>query len=150
MSFKGEIQPNDANNDAFEELFEAVVNWLAGDKTQLAVWLIQDDIDFSLIEPQPIGAQSPFPESDSVLAGSGLLIKLNLRNVENVIQLFTANGRLKFEILHIQIESNGSVQFATYDHFGYVLFGDEISIKMLETLKSRDVIDSYKLWDEPT
>lgn len=47
----------------------------------------------------------------------------------------------------MQIESNGSLQFAVYDHFAYVLFGDEISIKMLEALKSREVIYGYELWD---
>lgn len=148
MSFKGELQINDANEDAFEKLFEAIVNRLAGDQSKLAIWLTRNDIDFSLIKPQLIGARSPFTGSDSILAGDGLLIKLDLINVENVIQVLTANGRLSFEIIHIQIESNGSVQFAAYDHFGYICFGDEIPIKMLEDLKSLNVIDSYKFWDE--
>ncbi|MGQ4647013.1 hypothetical protein [Lyngbya aestuarii] len=141
MNSKGTIEPN---YDALEELFEAVVSKLAGDKTQLAVWLIQNNIDFSLIEPQLIGSQSPFPGSNSILAGSSLLIKLKLSNMEKVIQLLAANGRLTFEVLHLEIESNGSVQFAAYDHFSHVFFGDDISLKMLENLKSREIIYDYQ------
>lgn len=150
MTLKGHIQLNEANNDAAGKLFEAVVNRLVSDKSKLAVWLIQDAIDFSLIDFQPIGAQSPFLGSNSVLAGYGLLIKLELSNLENVIKFFTTNGRLGCETLHIEIESNSSVQFAAYDHFEYVSFGDEISIEMLEFLKSRGVIDSYRLWNDQT
>jgi len=144
MKFKGTIEPN---YDALEELFEAVASQLANSETQLAVWLIQNDLDFSLIDPQLIGAQSPFPGSNSVLAGSGLLIKLDSSNVEKVVELLTANERLGCEILHIEIGSKNSVQFAAYDHFCAVLFGDELSLDMLEELKSREVIDDYQLLD---
>lgn len=144
MKFKGAIEPN---YDALEELFKAVASQLAGPETKLAVWLLQNDIDFSLIEPQPIGAQSPFEGSDSVLAGSSLLLKLDSSNVEKVVQLFTTNERLWCEILHIEIESKGSVQFAAYDHFCAVFFGDEISLEMLEALKSREVIEGYELFE---
>ncbi|NEP12897.1 MAG: hypothetical protein F6K14_22380 [Symploca sp. SIO2C1] len=144
MKFKGSIEPN---CDGFEELFEAVVSQLAGSETQLAVWLLQNNIDFSLIEPQPIGAESPFPASNSVLAGSSLLIKLDSSNVEKVVQLFTDNDRLGFEILHIEIEAKGFVQFAAYDHFSAVFFGHEISLEMLEALQSREIIEGYQIFD---
>jgi len=145
MKFKGAIEPN---YDALEELFEAIVSQLANSSDiQLAVWLIQNDLDFSLIDPQPIGAQSPFPGSNSILAGSGLLIKLDSSNLEKVVELLTANDHLGCEILHIEISSKNSVQFVAYDHFCAVLFGDEISLDMLEDLKSREVIDNYQLLD---
>ncbi len=145
MGLKGTIEPN---YDRLEELFEAVVSQLAGTQAQLAVWLIQNELDLSSIKPQPIGASSPLQGSDSELAGSGLLIKLDSSRAEKVIQLFTADDRLGFEVMHLEIEAKGSVQFKAYDHFAHVFFGDEIPLAMLDALKSREVIDGYALFDD--
>lgn len=144
MSFRGEIQ---ANHDALEQLFEAVVMALVGESSQLAVWLLDHDLDFSEIEPQFIGASSPFLESNSILAGLGLLIPLTAEKIKKIIPLFTENGHLGFEVLHLQIESQGTLQFAAYDHFCPVFFGDQISIEMLETLKQNQVIQDYQCFD---
>ncbi len=143
MNTKGWIE---ANDDAIEALFEAVVNCLCGDETKLAVWFVKDDINLSSIKHERIGAESPFQESKSILAGSGFLMKLDSSNAEKVIQHFFAeNYFLSCGISHFQIESNGSVQFQVYDNFGVVFFGNKVSIEMLEDLKFRQVIYDYKL-----
>ncbi|CAD5963189.1 hypothetical protein PCC9214_03323 [Planktothrix tepida] len=142
MSLKGEIQ---ANHDALEDLFEAVVMTLAGESSQLAVWVLDDQLNFSQMKAQRIGASSPFSESNSILAGSGLLIKLTMENVQKLLPLFRENDYLGYQILHLQIESQGSVQFAAYDHFYVVFFGDLISLEMLERLKQRDIIQDYSI-----
>jgi hypothetical protein len=143
MNRKGWIE---ANYDAIEALFEAVVNCLCGDETKLAVWFVKDNLDLSSIKHERIGGKSPFQESKSILAGSGFLIKLDSSNAEKVIQHFFAeNYLLSCGISHFQIESNGSVQFEVYDNFGVILFGNKVSIEMLEDLKSRQVICDYQL-----
>lgn len=142
MSLKGEIQ---ANHDMLEDLFEAVVMTLAGESSQLAVWVLDDQLNFSQMKARRIGASSPFSESKSILAGSGLLMKLTRENVQNILPLFRENDYLGYQILHLQIESQGSLQFAAYDHFCVVFFGEQISLEMLERLKQRDIIQDYSI-----
>jgi acyl-ACP thioesterase len=57
------------------------------------------------------------------------------------------NDHLNYEILHLEFEANNQIQFAAYDHFGSVKFGDEISLDILEDLKTQGMIDSYELFD---
>ena len=144
MGFKGAVEVNEG---VLKELFDAVVNKLANNNSRLAVWLLQNEkIDLSPLKPHLIGAESPLKGSNSVLAGSGLLIKLDKSNAQKIIQLFSADDLLECEVLHIEIESKNSVQFASYDHFEHTFFGDEIPISILEALKIRGAIHSYQVF----
>jgi hypothetical protein len=101
MNSQGFIQ---ANLDFIEELFDAVGKQLSYDKSRLAIWL-QREFDSSPVKTQIIGANSPLEGSKSCLAGDGLVIEVDTLEVETLIQALTANGRLTFEIVHIEIES---------------------------------------------
>lgn len=140
----GEIQ---VNYDALEDLFKTIITCLAGESSQLAVWLLDDQLDLSSIQSQTIGSSSPFVGSNSRLAGSGCLIPLTAENVKNVLDFFTDNSYLGFEVLHFEIGSNGTVQFAAYDHFCAVFFGEMIALERLEYLKRHEVIESYTIYD---
>lgn len=142
MSAIGSIDPNP---DAIGELFRAMVNCLSNKQARLAIWLVEE-FDLSQFNYQVIGAKSPFTGSDSKLAGSGFLISLQSTNIDKLIDTFF--DRLAYEILHIEIEAKDDIQFKAFDHFGYVLFGDEISVDMLEALKTRGVIYQYEVFDE--
>ncbi|MEL7034299.1 MAG: hypothetical protein AAFO04_01570 [Cyanobacteria bacterium J06592_8] len=122
MNFKGAIVLNDSHEFGVPELFKAILNQFTENPIKLAMWLIED-IDLSQLNPQLIQANSPFKESDSILAGSGVLISIEPQNLEKVIQLLTTEDYLYHEILHLEVEVNGLVQFAAYDHFEAILFG---------------------------
>ncbi len=144
MNYKGFITVNNQNEFALEELFDAVMRELLTEQTNLAIWLI-DEINFSFFNAQKIGAESPFKESNSVLAGSGLLMKVEANTMDELIQTFSTDC-LSFEVLHLQIEAEHSVQFEAYDHFECIVFRNKISLELLENLKSRGVIDSYDIY----
>jgi hypothetical protein len=148
MKCKGFIQVNYQNELAFEELFNAVIIELLSDQTNLAIWLM-NEIDFSFFNAQKIGAESPFKGSNSVLAGEGLLIKVEPNTIDELIQTFST-GYLTSEVLHLQIEADHSLQFEAYDHFECIFFGNKISLELLENLKSRGVIDHYEICQEET
>ncbi|ERT06085.1 hypothetical protein M595_3961 [Lyngbya aestuarii BL J] len=143
MNYQGSIELNHNNDDALEELFNAVIIELLSDQTNLAIWLM-NEIDFSLFNTQKIGAESPFKGSNSVLAGSGLLIKVEPNTINELIQTFST-GYLTSEVLHLEIEVEHSVQFEAYDHFECIFFGNKISLELLNDLKSRGVIDHYEI-----
>jgi len=143
MAIQGSINPN---WDHLDELFSAIVLEFANEQSKLAVWLI-DSLDLSSIPAQSIGAESPFSESSSVLAGSGWLIELNPETIGKVIENLATNDHLNYEILHFEFEVNHMIQFASYDHSGYVKFGDGISLDVLENLKAQQVIDGYDLFN---
>ena len=145
-NFIGSIE---VNLDHCESLFQAILNEFSGDQARLAIWLIAE-FDLSPINFQYIGEKSPFPGSDSVLAGTGLLIELEPEKADQVIEVLTISERLEYEILHIQIEYQGIVQFASYDHFSHIFFGAAVSLAMLEDLKTRGIVCSYQLFDEVT
>jgi hypothetical protein len=134
----------DPNPDAIEALFRAVANRLSNNQTKLAIWL-NEEFDLSAFDYQRIGSKSPFAGSNSKLAGSGFLIPLQSPNLEALIDVLC--DRLTWEIVHMEIESNGDVQFKAYDHFECILFGSQISLEMLEDLKTNEVIFSYRLAD---
>ncbi len=146
MNYQGYIELNHNNDDAFEELFKAVIIELLSDQTNLAIWLM-NEIDFSLFNTQKIGAESPFKDSNSILAGSGLLIKVEPNTINELIQTFST-GYLTSEVLHLQIEAEHSVQFEAYDHFECIFFGNKISLELLNDLKIRGVIDHYEICQE--
>lgn len=140
MNSKGLIDPN---FDALDELFRAVLSNVSSKQARLAIWTIEA-FDLSQFDYQPIGAESPFLHSSSILAGSGFLLSLQSSSNELIDVLC---DRLTYEILHLEIEVEGDVQFAAYDHFGYVVFGNEFPLPLLETLKTRGVIYSYDVFD---
>ncbi|MDY7022550.1 MAG: hypothetical protein SWJ54_14545 [Cyanobacteriota bacterium] len=144
MNFKGSIILNDSHESGVPELLKAILNQLTGNPIKLAIWLIED-IDLFKLNPQVIQTNSPFEGSDSILAGSGVLISIEPQNLENVIHLLTTKDYLYHEILHLEIEVNGLVQFVAYDHFEAILFGEDVSLNLLEHLKSREVINRYEL-----
>ncbi|WP_204139523.1 hypothetical protein [Halomicronema sp. CCY15110] len=139
----------EVNLDDCTSLFQAVLNEFPSDQTRLAIWVIAE-CDLSSINFQYIGEKSPFPGSDSVLAGTGLLIELKSEKTDQLIEVLTIPERLEYEILHIQIECQGTVHFASYDHFSHVFFGEAISLAMLEDLKTRGIVCSYQLSDDFT
>ena len=140
MNAKGEIE---ANFDALDELFRAVLKSISNKQIQLAIWTLES-FDLGSLDARIIGAASPFASSSSKLAGDGLLISLQPNQVDELIEVFC--DRLTYEILHLEIEVEGDVQFAVYDHFCYILFGDQISLALLEEIKSRGVICSYEVY----
>jgi hypothetical protein len=132
----------ESNPDRFRELFQAIITKLSNKQARLAIWTI-DDFDLSQFKYQIIGYNSPFKDSTSKLAGDGLLIKLDPVQVEALTD--TLESGLGSSILHMEIEANGSVQFSAYDGLFYALFGDEISLDLLEDLKAREVIYNYEI-----
>lgn len=141
MSKMGYIQQNP---DAIEDLLQTVINRLSSHSLRLAIWVVED-IDLFQFDAQRIGAESPFIDSDSILAGSGYLILVGSSNIKSIIEVLS--GDLIDEIIHIEIESNGEVEFAAYDFFECICFGKQISVEILEDLKSHNVILSYSLFD---
>lgn len=141
MKSKGYIDPNP---DFLEELFCVIVNRLLNNQAQLAIWLLEE-FDLAEFGYQRIGQESPFIDSNSKLAGSGFLISLYSIDIEKLVEVLSL--RLTYEILHMEIESKGKVQFAAYDHFSYVLFGDDISLCMLEDIKNREIIFGYEMFN---
>jgi hypothetical protein len=145
-NFIGSIEVN--LNDC-SSLFQAILNEFSGDQTRLAIWLVTE-FDLSPINFQYIGEKSPFSGSDGVLAGTGVLIELEPEKADQLIEVLTISERLEYEILHIQIECQGMVQFASYDRFSHIFFGNAVSLAMLEDLKTRGVVYSYQLCDDAT
>ena len=141
MKAKGYIDPN---LDELPALFDAIARELASDQTRLSLWLVES-FDLSPLNVQPIGAQSPFGDSNSELAGDGFLLPLHPTNLDACIDVLA--DRADYEILHLEIEVDGSVQFAAYDHFCYAPFCDRIPLALLEDLKAREVIWSYELFE---
>ncbi|MDA0267741.1 MAG: hypothetical protein O2890_13075 [Cyanobacteria bacterium] len=141
MNHKGYIE---ANFDNLEALLTAVIRQLDSPKTRLALWLIEA-FDFSPVESIPIGRESPLVNSNSQLAGFGQLFNFSAVNPEQLSIMLTAEDHLACEIMHLEIEAQGSVQFAAYDNFGYVSFGDGISLHWLQTLKAQGIIADYQL-----
>jgi hypothetical protein len=142
MNSKGSIEPN---FDALDELFRAVINEFSNKQTYLAIWTVET-FDLSQFDSQLIGAESPFPSKSSRLAGDGLL--LPLQSLKGTELLDVLCDRLTYEILHIEIEVEGEVQFSAYDHFVHVMFGNGISIALLQDLQTRGVISSYEVYDD--
>ncbi|NER85358.1 MAG: hypothetical protein F6K42_38855 [Leptolyngbya sp. SIO1D8] len=142
MDSQGFIEPND---DQLGVLLATLLRRLANDQTRLALWLMEE-CDLAPIPYQSIGAKSPLVGSTSELAGVGILIQLNTVDLEELIAVLTMEARLECEILHLEIEFQGAVQLAAYDHFGHVFFGQGIPLDLLETLKHRQVIEDYQVF----
>ncbi|MBD2214275.1 hypothetical protein H6G27_31105 [Nostoc linckia FACHB-104] len=134
----------ESNPDRFRELFHAIITKLSEKQARLAIWTIEN-FDLSQFKYQIIGSNSPFKDSNSKLAGDGLLIKLDPVQVEALTD--TLESGLGSSIFHMEIEANGSVQFSAYDGLLYALFGDEISLDLLEDLKAREVIYNYEIYN---
>jgi hypothetical protein len=139
MNSKGSLE---SNPDRFRELFHAIITQLSKKQARLAIWVIED-FDLSQFKYQIIGSNSPFKDTNSKLAGNGILINLDPDRVEALTD--TLEHGLGSSILHMEIEANGSVQFSAYDGLLYALFGDEISLDLLEDLKDREVIYNYEI-----
>ncbi|AFY91682.1 hypothetical protein [Chamaesiphon minutus] len=132
----------ESNPDRFRELFHAIVTQLSKQQTRLAIWAIED-FDLSQFKYQIIGSNSPFKDSNSKLAGDGILINLDPTQVEALTD--TLEPGLGSSILHMEIEANGSVQFSAYDGMLYAVFGNEISLDLLEDLKASEAIYNYEI-----
>lgn len=65
------------------ELFEAIVTKLSDKQARLAIWAI-DDFNLSQFKYQIIGSNSPFKDSNSKLAGSGILINIDPTKVSSL------------------------------------------------------------------
>ncbi|PSB55572.1 hypothetical protein [Chamaesiphon polymorphus] len=131
----------ESNPDRFRELFYAIITQLSKQQARLAIWAIED-FDLSQFKYQIIGSNSSFKDSNSKLAGDGILINLEPTQVQALTD--TLEPGLGSSILHMEIEANGSVQFSAYDGMLYAVFGDEISLKLLEELKGSEIIYSYE------
>ncbi|MBD2341758.1 hypothetical protein H6G64_33000 [Calothrix sp. FACHB-156] len=134
----------ESNPDRFRELFHAIITKLSEKQARLAIWTM-DNFDLSQFKYQIIGSNSPFKDSNSKLAGDGLLIRLDPTEVEALTN--TLESGLGSSIFHMEIEANGSVQFSAYDGFLHIFFGDEISLDLLEDLKAREVIYNYEIYN---
>lgn len=138
MNSKGSLE---SNPDRYRELFHAIITKLSRKQARLAIWAIED-FDISQFKYQIIGSNSPFNDSNSKLAGDGILINLDPTQVEALTD--TLEPGLGSSILHMEIEANGRVQFSAYDGLLYAVFGDEISLDLLEDLKTHEVIYNYE------
>jgi hypothetical protein len=141
MNARGSLE---SNPDRFRELFYAIINHLSQKQARLAIWAIED-FDLSQFKSQIIGSNSPFKDSNSKLAGTGLLINIDPTQVAALTD--TLDRGLGSSILHMEIEANGSVQFSAYDGFMYAFFGKEISLDLLENLKVSEIIYDYEISD---
>lgn len=141
MNARGSLE---SNPDRFRELFHAIITQLSKKQARLAIWAIED-FDLSQFKYQIIGSNSPFKDSTSKLAGDGLLINLDPTQVEALTD--TLESGLGSSISHMEIEANGSVQFSAYDGLLYALFGDDISLELLEDLKASEIIYNYEISD---
>jgi hypothetical protein len=139
MNSRGSLE---SNPDRFRELFHAIVTQLSKKQARLAIWAIED-FDLSQFKYQIIGSNSPFKDSTSKLAGDGILINLDPTQVEALTD--TLECGLGSSILHMEIEANGKVQFSAYDGMLYAVFGDGISLDLLEELKASEVIYNYEI-----
>ncbi len=138
MNSNGSLE---SNPDRYRELFHAIITKLSRKQARLAIWAIED-FDISQFKYQIIGSNSPFNDSNSKLAGDGILINLDPTQVEALTD--TLEPGLGSSIFHMEIEANGKVQFSAYDGLLYAVFGDEISLDLLEDLKTREVIYNYE------
>jgi hypothetical protein len=48
--------------------------------------------------------------------------------------------------MHMEIESQGQVQFAAYDSFTHVFFSDGIDASFLETCLAQGMITKYRVY----
>ncbi|NJN23073.1 MAG: hypothetical protein HC812_20240 [Leptolyngbya sp. RL_3_1] len=143
MAHQGYI---DANVDRLDELLRAVVSGLDSPQTRLALWLIEA-FDFAPLPAWPIGRQSPLMGSTSELAGFGQQIDFSAIDTATLIMMLTAEEHLDCQIMHLEIEVQGSVQFAAYDYFESIAFGTAFSLDWLDALKADGVIWGYQLFD---
>lgn len=146
MDSKGIIY---ANLDRLNELFREIIIRFSQGQSRLAIW-VMNELELLPLSFQNIGAESPFPESKSVLAGTGFLIDIRSETATQLIEILTTEDRLEYEIIHLQIEYEGRVQLAAYDRFEHILFGDAFSLDLLETLKTDGVIGGYEVFADDT
>lgn len=77
-----------------------------------------------------------------------VVVPLSEKNLKMINQEFSERSDLfDDEIIHVQIESNGVLVFAAYDNFDeQCTFSLEtVSIETLDLLKSKEVINGYKI-----
>jgi hypothetical protein len=133
----------EARMDCLPALLTAVIDQFASPQTRLALWLIEP-FDFAPIQAQPLGAASPLIGSSSELAGLGQLIDFKAVDTPALIAALTAEEALDCQIMHLELEALGSVQFAAYDNFSAIFFGDAVPLDWLDTLKARAIIVDYQ------
>ena len=144
MAYKGFIEPN---VERIADLLRALMIILAKRKTRLALWIL-DEFDFSQIAAtqsatQIIGSASPFPKSGSNLAGTGYLISVESNSVDELVDVLTGEDHLDACIMHLEIEVEGNIAVASYDHFSCLFFNEPIEQVFLEELKQQTIINDY-------
>jgi hypothetical protein len=137
-----------ANFDRLDELLGAVISSLDSPQTRLALWLIEA-FDFAPLPARLIGRRSPLAGSHSELAGYGQLLDFSAIDTAALVTQLTAEEHLDCHIMHLEIEAQGSVQFAAYDHFESIAFGAALPLDWLDALKADGVIWDYQLFDSP-
>ena len=145
MAYKGSIDPN---VERVADLLRALMTALVKGKTRLALWIL-DEFDFSQVAAtqsatQIIGSASPFPKSGSQLAGTGYLISVEPNSVDELVEVLTGEDHLDCCIMHLEIEMEGNIAVAAYDHFSCLFFNEPIGQAFLEDLKQQTIINDYK------
>jgi hypothetical protein len=142
MGYQGEIEVPFEQRLAF---FSLIVRHVAPYKARIAFWWVaESSVPVWPLATKVIGPESPFPESGSILAGSGRLLRITPHNAEAFLSLFKPD--MLRDLIHVEVESRGRIQFAAYDFFEHVLFSNDIDTSLLETARAQGLIREYYLY----
>jgi hypothetical protein len=144
------------NRDRIPELLGAIAQELAQRATQeagttdlpaavqAAIWL-DAPWPANLWPGQALGARSPFADASTMLAGPGWCLAFNAHTCDQFLAAVQTAFELDNDWVHLQMGFAHRIQFAAYDRFEVVMFGDQISPQRLQSWQDREWIETYRL-----
>lgn len=141
MSTSYWIKPRDET-----ALLRAMMQALAGDahisfEGNLSRCTFADSLEPSGDETEALRRQTFRPELDFVV------LPLRPEGVEPILAVVLPERRFQDDIIHIQIERRGELQFGSYDNFhpDCVVCCEGVETSLLDRLKSSGVIQSWEV-----
>lgn len=143
------------NRDRIPELVGAIAQGLAQraaqesgqidppPTVQAAIWL-DSPWPVDLWPGQALGARSPFADASTILAGPSWCLAFNTHNCDQFLAVAQAEFNLRNDWVHLQMGFARRIQFAAYDRFEVVLFGDQILPQQLQTWQRQGWIENHQ------
>lgn len=118
-------------------LLTAVINELAGDakisfEGDLHAFALSSLPDASPVETAGLKRSTLSPKQDFVV------VPLNNSTVKAISR--SIGGTLSRAILHVQIEKRGRLEFAAFDNFQHIFFGEAPTAEFVESLVAEGIL----------
>jgi hypothetical protein len=126
------------NPERLVDFLSAFLKKLSGLEVRAAFWFYQPVV--LPVAAERISGISPFPDSDSFLAGEGYIVHLTRRNADTLAAFFANDLNALSALIHLEVESAGQLQLRSYDGFGINLLSLALDSQWLSDLAMRGIV----------